>query len=105
MKQACVTGKKITTTDTGIAFNKFRTKNMDFDTFCAYLQEFKQKMPRALAVGGVDRLTDTTQYTGAHRQRFDATGRGRGREGREDDHKNTGYVAAYKQKDTYDKTH
>ena len=34
--------------------------------------------------GGVlDKLTDTSQYTGAHKQRFDADGRGRGLAGRD----------------------
>ena len=32
----------------------------------------------------VSRLTDTTQFTGAHKMRFDATGRGRGIRGRRD---------------------
>lgn len=56
-------------------------------------------------VGGVDRLTDTTKYTGAHKERFDAEGKGKGKEGREDAHDDQGYVGGYKGKDTYDKTH
>jgi len=125
MKQAGVIAKKITTTDTGIAFNKFKTKNMDFDTFVRYLDEFRAKMSpeeikeklidcgppgtqgatKAVKTGGVDRLTDTSQYTGAHRERFDAEGHGRGRGGREDVRENTGYVGNYKGQDTYDKKH
>lgn len=124
-KQAGVIAKKITTTDTGIAFNKYKRKTMDFDTFVCYLEEFKSKMPaeeikeklidcgapgtdgatRAVKTGGVDRLTDTSNYTGAHRERFDSEGRGRGREGREESRQNSGYVGNYKGKDTYDKTH
>merc|ERR1711970_1583397 len=34
----------------------------------------------------VDRMTDTTQYTGAHKERFDESGKGKGIEGREDTH-------------------
>ncbi len=35
--------------------------------------------------GGVfDKLTDTRNYTGSHKQRFDEHGRGLGKEGRED---------------------
>jgi hypothetical protein len=62
-------------------------------------------LQQAVKAGGVDRLTDASQYTGAHRERFDASGRGRGIEGREEVHDNTGYVGGYKQKDTYDKKH
>ncbi|XP_059471663.1 tubulin polymerization-promoting protein homolog [Neocloeon triangulifer] len=124
-KQAGVIAKKITTTDTGIAFNKFKGKTMNFDTFLKYLDELSSKMAveeikeklvdcgapgtqgatKAVKSGGVDRLTDASQYTGAHRERFDAEGRGRGREGRDDIHENSGYVGNYKGKDTYDKTH
>jgi len=32
----------------------------------------------------VERLTDTSKYTGTHKQRFDSEGRGRGKEGRVD---------------------
>jgi hypothetical protein len=31
-----------------------------------------------------DKLTDSRNYTGAHKQRFDEFGRGMGKEGRED---------------------
>lgn len=58
-----------------------------------------------LQVGGVDRLTDTSKYTGAHKQRFDESGKGRGIEGREDVSDKSGYVQGYKEKDTYDKKH
>ncbi|CAH1269369.1 TPPP3 [Branchiostoma lanceolatum] len=37
--------------------------------------------------GGVDRVTDTSQYTGSHKKRFDETGKGKGIE------VNEGYVA------------
>ena len=51
------------------------------------------------------RLTDTSKYTGQHKERFDETGKGRGKAGREDIHANDGYVSGYKEKDSYDKTH
>jgi len=35
----------------------------------------------------VSRLTDVTKYTGAHKQRFDSSGKGRGKAGREDSSK------------------
>ncbi|CAF1327524.1 unnamed protein product [Adineta steineri] len=40
------------------------------------------------------RMTDTSQYTGSHKERFDADGHGKGIEGRADIDKNTGYVEA-----------
>ena len=52
-------------------------------------------------------MTDTSQYTGSHKERFDESGKGKGIEGRVDrDTKAAeGYVGGYKGKDTYDKTH
>ncbi|GAU89425.1 hypothetical protein RvY_01976 [Ramazzottius varieornatus] len=41
-------------------------------------------------VGGVNRLSDTTKYTGMHKERFDAEGKGKGISGREDVHENSG---------------
>lgn len=50
----------------------------------------------------VDRLTDTTKYTGAHKERFDESGKGKGKAGREDIPDTSGYVGAYKGSGTYD---
>ena len=47
-------------------------------------------------------MTDTSKYTGSHKERFDESGKGRGIEGREYVAKNTGYVGAYKHDGTYD---
>lgn len=55
--------------------------------------------------GNVDHLTDTSQYTGSSKSRFDESGKGRGKEGRVDIVKSTGYVGAYKDEGTYDKKH
>uniref|UniRef100_A0A7E4VV53 TPPP family protein n=1 Tax=Panagrellus redivivus TaxID=6233 RepID=A0A7E4VV53_PANRE len=56
--------------------------------------------------GGVySRLTDHTKYTGAHKERFDAEGKGKGKAGREESKDTTGYVGAYKNAGTYDKAH
>lgn len=52
--------------------------------------------------GGVDRMTDHTQYTGAHKERFDQDGKGRGLEGRIGSVDTTGYVGNYKGSGTYD---
>ncbi|GLV33929.1 ringmaker [Carabus blaptoides fortunei] len=108
MKQANVIGKKITTTDTGICFNKFKSRTLNLPTYEKYLAELAKyknvevdeiinKMiscgtpgttntTQTTNVGGVDRLTDTTKYTGAHKERFDAEGKGKGKEGHYDDH-------------------
>lgn len=52
-------------------------------------------------------MTDTSKYTGSHKERFDESGKGKGLEGRKDHDANAaeGYVGGYKGKDTYDKTH
>lgn len=49
----------------------------------------------------VNRLTDVKGYTGSHKERFDESGKGKGKEGRETTVKNTGYVGDYKGEGTY----
>ncbi|XP_071509307.1 tubulin polymerization-promoting protein family member 2-like [Diadema antillarum] len=60
---------------------------------------------KAVKAGGVDRLTDTSKYTGSHKERFDESGKGKGLEGRKDfDAKAAaGYVGGYKGEGTYEK--
>jgi hypothetical protein len=53
----------------------------------------------------VDRLTDTSRYTGAHKQRFDESGKGKGISGRKDVADSSGYVQGYQNKDSYSKNH
>ncbi|XP_067933213.1 tubulin polymerization-promoting protein family member 3-like [Watersipora subatra] len=58
--------------------------------------------------GAVDRMTDHTQYTGSHRERFDETGRGKGLQGRQASDASDasdGYVGNYRGSGTYDKVH
>ncbi|CAF1129539.1 unnamed protein product [Adineta steineri] len=43
-----------------------------------------------------DRMTNTTQYTGTHKERFDEDGHGKGKEGRTDEIISTGYVQGFK---------
>lgn len=50
----------------------------------------------------MDRLTDTSKYTGSHKERFDDSGKGKGKVGREDIPDASGYVGAYKGQGTYD---
>ncbi|XP_045212483.2 tubulin polymerization-promoting protein family member 2-like isoform X2 [Mercenaria mercenaria] len=63
-----------------------------------HIKQIKQS-----ATGNVDDLTDTSHYTGSHKERFDACGKGKGIEGRVDKVEYTGYVDAYKGEGTYDK--
>ncbi|XP_059176008.1 tubulin polymerization-promoting protein family member 2-like [Physella acuta] len=51
------------------------------------------------------RLTDASGYTGSHKERFTADGKGKGKEGRADVAENTGYVGNYKGAGTFDKKH
>ncbi|ENN75258.1 tubulin polymerization-promoting protein homolog [Dendroctonus ponderosae] len=124
-KQAQVFDKKLTQTDTGIAFNKFKSKTITFPNLLTFIEdlagqkkmepdEIKSKLMEcgppgtnkataAVHTGAVDRLTDTSKYTGAHKERFDASGHGKGKEGRDDLADDSGYVGGYKNKDTYDK--
>jgi len=128
MKQAkVVDGKAISTTDTAIAFKKFKQVKLTFPDYDKYLTDLakykntdlaamKDKMRNcgtpgtrgttSVAKGGaVSRLTDAKGFTGSHRQRFDGAGKGRGAAGRRDDPDKSGYVSGYKNKDTYSKTH
>lgn len=51
-------------------------------------------IPQRADAGGVyAKLTDTSQYTGAHRERFDADGHGRGAAGRDVGGKGAGSTA------------
>jgi len=75
-------------------------------------EEIKQKLsvakPKAHGTtktsktGGVEKMTDTSQYTGSHKERFDDSGKGKGAEGRTDKVDGTGYVGNYKGAGTYD---
>ncbi|XP_069601536.1 tubulin polymerization-promoting protein family member 3-like [Ranitomeya imitator] len=58
---------------------------------------------KAVTAGAVDRLTDTSKYTGSHKERFDESGKGKGIAGREELTDNSGYVGAYKGEGSYEK--
>ncbi|XP_017475787.1 PREDICTED: TPPP family protein CG45057-like [Rhagoletis zephyria] len=127
MKQAKVIDKKITTTDTGIHFKKFKAMKISYTDYNKFLDELakakkvelsdiKKKMAGCGAPGvvqvsagkaasAVNRLTDPSKYTGSHKERFDATGKGKGIAGRKDLVDASGYVSGYQHKDTYDQAH
>ncbi|XP_054856153.1 tubulin polymerization-promoting protein family member 3 [Eublepharis macularius] len=127
-----IDGKGVTSTDVDIVFSKVKGKtsrSINMEEFKKALEElgpkkFKDKskeeafeaicqlvagkepanlgVTKAKAVGAVERLTDTSKYTGSHKERFDETGKGKGKSGRENLVDNSGYVAAYKNAGTYD---
>ncbi|XP_069123974.1 tubulin polymerization-promoting protein family member 2-like [Argopecten irradians] len=55
--------------------------------------------------GNVSHFTDASGYTGTHKERFDESGKGKGKSGREDTTPKDGYVQAFKDKGTYDQSH
>uniref|UniRef100_A0A452VAX9 Tubulin polymerization promoting protein n=1 Tax=Ursus maritimus TaxID=29073 RepID=A0A452VAX9_URSMA len=57
---------------------------------------------KAISSPTVSRLTDTTKFTGSHKERFDPSGRGKGKAGRVDLVDESGYVPGYKHAGTYD---
>nr|XP_046910905.1 tubulin polymerization-promoting protein homolog [Dermatophagoides farinae] len=112
--------RTITTTDTGIYFKQVSKtkKTLNFKEYNLFLEklatvkkidlaELKNKLQQsgppatnktttAVTSGAIGRLTDHTKYTGSHKQRFDESGKGRGKAGRVDITPNTGYVSGFK---------
>ncbi|XP_043215286.1 tubulin polymerization-promoting protein homolog [Amphibalanus amphitrite] len=129
MKQAkVIDGRTVTTTDTAIAFKKFKQQKIHFKEFQKFLEELGTskkvapgKMKEKLANCGppghksnaspgtksnvYDRLCDVSKYGASHRLRFDEHGKGRGAPGRKDIHTDSGYVHGYKNQNTYQKQH
>ncbi|XP_041641861.1 tubulin polymerization-promoting protein family member 3 [Cheilinus undulatus] len=127
-----IDGKNVTSTDVDIVFSKVKQKTsrvITYEEFRNALEELAPKrfkgqskeealesifklvegkeptnvgVTKVAKTRAVDRLTDASKYTGSHKERFDETGKGKGREGREDLVQNTGYVGAYKNAGTYD---
>lgn len=122
---AVIDGKKVSTTDTAILFQRFQCKTIDFKQFLTFIdslgkecklnsEEIIAKLSKSGIPGTscatksdtskvVSRMTDISKYTGTHKERFDKQGKGKGKSGREDNSANTGYVQGYKHKDTYNK--
>lgn len=50
-------------------------------------------------------MTDHTQYTGSHKERFDDSGKGKGMDGKTEAGNSDGYVGNYKGAGTYDAAH
>ncbi|XP_060639075.2 tubulin polymerization-promoting protein family member 2-like [Anolis sagrei] len=127
-----VDGETVTSTDVDNMFNKYKYKgarNINYIEFQQALKElsgkrFKGKSPeealhaifklmegkepdnlgstKSVAASVVERLTDTSKYTGSHKEHFCNTGKGKGLTGQLDV-ADKGHVGACK--GTYDKTH
>ncbi|XP_055278299.1 tubulin polymerization-promoting protein isoform X2 [Moschus berezovskii] len=127
-----IDGRSVTVTDVDIVFSKIKGKScrtITFEQFKEALEElakkrFKDKsaeeavrevhkliegkapiisgVTKAISSPTVSRLTDTTKFTGSHKERFDPSGRGKGRAGRVDLVDESGYVPGYKHAGTYD---
>ncbi|KAK1788229.1 hypothetical protein P4O66_015973 [Electrophorus voltai] len=127
-----IDGKGVTGTDVDIVFSKVKAKSARVITFEQFTQAMTELAPKRFKGKGqeealqslygliagkeptnvgvtkvakasaVDRLTDSSKYTGSHKERFDESGRGRGRAGREEMPDTSGYVGAYKGQGTYD---
>lgn len=128
-----IDGKNITLTDVDIVFSKVKKKScrtITYDEFKAALGELARKkykeksgeeaeaevfkliegktpviagVTRAVASPTVSRLTDPTKFTGSHKERFDDSGRGKGKAGRVDMVDTSGYVSGYKHRGSYEK--
>ncbi|XP_069765485.1 tubulin polymerization-promoting protein-like isoform X2 [Narcine bancroftii] len=127
-----IDGKNVTTTDIDIVFSKVKPKSfrtINFGQFKEALQELAQKrfkgkneeeaiqeihkliegnsplisgVTKTVLSPTLTRLTDTSKFTGSHKERFDQSGKGRGRAGREYLVHDSGYVVGYKHAGTYD---
>lgn len=128
-------GKGVTATEVDIVFSKVKQKSsrvMTYEDFQRALEALAPKrfkgqsqeealesiyklvegreptnagVTKVAKAKAVDRLTDASRYTGSHKERFNESGKGKGREGREEVVDQTGYVGAYKNAGTYgDKT-
>ncbi|XP_048087855.1 tubulin polymerization-promoting protein family member 2 [Alosa alosa] len=127
-----IDGKNVTSTDVDIVFSKVKAKTARVITFEQFKQAMTELAPKRFKgkgqeealqliyglmagkepanvgvtkvakAGAVDRLTDTTKFTGSHKERFDESGKGKGKVGREDIPDSSGYVGSYKGQGSYD---
>ena len=102
--------------DLAYEFAKIKLKKpklqKDDDCVKCYEQEFADRITKGKPIlkevktsttGNVKGMTDTKHYTGAHKERFDECGKGKGASGRTDKVENKGYVGNYKGEGSYGK--
>ncbi|CAL8332915.1 unnamed protein product [Lota lota] len=127
-----IDGKNVTATDVDIVFTKVKAKTARVITFEQFNQALVELAPKRFRgkdqqealpllygliagkgpanvgvtkvakAGAVDRLTDAKKYTGSHKERFDESGKGKGKAGREELPDTSGYVGAYKGQGSYE---
>ncbi|XP_053341203.1 tubulin polymerization-promoting protein family member 2 [Clarias gariepinus] len=127
-----IDGKSVTSTDVDIVFSKVKAKSARVITLEQFTQALAELAPKrfkgksqeeaqqlvygliagkepanvgitkAAKAGAVDRLTDSSKYTGSHKERFDESGKGKGKAGREEIPDSSGYVSAYKGQGSYE---
>uniref|UniRef100_A0A672LQD5 Tubulin polymerization-promoting protein family member 3 n=1 Tax=Sinocyclocheilus grahami TaxID=75366 RepID=A0A672LQD5_SINGR len=97
-----IDSKNVTSTDVDIVFTKVKRLFQSLYVFFFYSACKINYINKVAKTGAVDRLTDTSKYTGSHKERFDESGKGKGKGGREEIVENTGYVGAYKNAGTYE---
>ncbi|XP_003384590.1 PREDICTED: tubulin polymerization-promoting protein family member 2-like [Amphimedon queenslandica] len=135
--------KKLTSTDVDIIFSKVKAKTdrkINFEQFKEAVRlmadkkypgdpDGERKLIDKITAGSgpkvqgvtktvdsplLERMTDTSKYTGTHKERFDESGKGKGLAGRDSFQKGAGmapdgfsgnasYVHGYKHEGTYDK--
>jgi hypothetical protein len=120
--------KKLTATDVDIIFSKIKPRTerkINFKQFQEALKLLAEKkfpgdeggfeklkaqiieaggpvakgVTKAVKSSAVDRLTDTSKYTGSHKERFDESGKGKGVEGRKEMVDGSGYVQGFKKEE------
>uniref|UniRef100_V9KZ87 Tubulin polymerization-promoting protein family member 3-like protein n=1 Tax=Callorhinchus milii TaxID=7868 RepID=V9KZ87_CALMI len=127
-----VDGRSVTGTDADITFSRVKARTsraIGFEEFLRALGELSGKrfegkgqkeamdgmygliagkeplltgITKTGKAGAVDRLTDSSRYTGSHKERFDESGKGKGKAGREELAEDTGFVGAYRGRGTFD---
>ncbi|XP_012515586.1 PREDICTED: tubulin polymerization-promoting protein [Propithecus coquereli] len=113
-----IDGKNVTVTDADIVFSKIKVVSMhgtalgrrrlqlesdgNHRTLLECREQSELPVQKAISSPTVSRLTDTTKFTGSHKERFDSSGKGKGKAGRVDLVDESGYVPGYKHAGTYD---
>ncbi|XP_009708681.1 PREDICTED: tubulin polymerization-promoting protein family member 3-like, partial [Cariama cristata] len=88
--------------DDGRYFGKYCALAVSLLAYMGRVTDGIRVFLKAISSPTVSRLTDTSKFTGSHKERFDPSGKGKGKAGREDLVDASGYVSGYKHAGTYD---
>uniref|UniRef100_A0A2K5YVU3 Tubulin polymerization promoting protein n=1 Tax=Mandrillus leucophaeus TaxID=9568 RepID=A0A2K5YVU3_MANLE len=96
-----INSRNVTVTDVDIVFSKIKLGQTEA---AQPLRTPREGRAPHISISSptVSRLTDTTKFTGSHKERFDPSGKGKGKAGRVDLVDESGYVSGYKHAGTYD---